>query len=194
MELCGMTVISASNFSMRSSRVVRADAGGKRTAARRAAANSQRSRLGHRRMVWAMVPRLRGGRVEADLGRFALGRSGNFEKLAGLEAEHPGKNIRGELLDFGVEVADNGVVIAARVLHGVLDLRQGILQRGETLDGAELRISLGKCKEAFQRAGEHVLRLGLVGGAACRPGATVGTGDPLQGAPFVIGRSPCRCA
>src|SRR5258708_35159006 len=105
---------------------------------------------------------LRGGRVEADLGRFALGRGGNFEKLAGLEAEHPGKNIRGELLDFGVEVADNGVVIAARVLDGVLDLRQGILQRSETLDGAKFGIRLGKCKEAFQRAGEHRLRWGLV--------------------------------
>src|SRR6266436_2269232 len=187
MELSGMTVISASNFSMRSSRVVRAHAGGKRMAARRAAANSQRSRLGRRRMVWAMVPRLRSGRVEADLGRFALGRGGNFEKLAGLEAEHPGKNIRGELLDFGVEVADNGVVIAARVLDGVLDLRQGILQRSETLDGAKLRISLGKCKETFQRAGEHVLRLGLVGGAGGGHGAIAGIDDRFEGALFVSG-------
>src|SRR6267143_6888148 len=118
-----MTVISASNFSMRSSRVVRADAGGKRTAARRAAAKRERSRLGRRRMVWAMVPRVRGGRVESDLGRFAFGRGGNFEKLAGFEAEHSGKNISGELLDFSVEVADDGVVIAARILDSVLNLR-----------------------------------------------------------------------
>src|SRR5260370_38594900 len=193
MELSGMTVISASNFSMRSSRVVRADAGGKRKAARRAAANSQRSRLGRRRMVWAMVPRLRSGRVEADLGRFALGRGGNFEKLAGLEAEHPGKNIRGELLDFGVEVADNGVVIAARVLDGVLNLRQRILQRSETLDGAKLRISLCKCKEAFQRAGEHVLRLGRAGEAAGRQSAASGRCSTLRGAAFRRGQAPLGC-
>src|ERR1700674_2501624 len=142
-ELSGMTVISASNFSMRSSRVVRADDDGKRIIARKVTANSQPSRLERRRMVRATVRRLRGGCVEAYLGRFALGRSGNFKKLARFEAEHPRKDIRGELLDLGVQIADDGVVVAARVLYRILNLRKGILQRRETLDGAELRIRLG---------------------------------------------------
>src|SRR5258708_32000508 len=93
MELSGMTVISASNFSMRSSRVVRAHAGGKRTAPRGGAANSQRSRLGHRRGVWAMVPRLRRGRLAADLGPFALGMGRNLEKTPGLLARRPRQKI-----------------------------------------------------------------------------------------------------
>src|SRR5216684_1259633 len=182
-----MTVISASNFSMRSSRVVRADAGGKRTAARKAAANSQRSRLGRRRMVWAMVRCLRGGRVKADLGRFALGGGGNFEELARLESEHSGKDVRGELLNLSVQVADDGVVVAARILDRVLDLCKRILQRGEALDGAELRIRLGEGEEALQRAGEHVLCLGLVGWAGSGHGTVAGVDDRFEGTFFMSG-------
>ena len=83
------------------------------------------------------------GEVEADFGRFAFRGGSHFKEFARLEAEHAGKNTRRELLNLGVQVAHDGVVIAARVLHAVFDLRQRILQRGETFDGAKLRISFG---------------------------------------------------
>src|SRR5579885_1894350 len=67
-------------------------------------------------------------RCKADLGRFALGGRGDFKELARLEAKHVGENVGGELLDFGVQVADDGVVVAPRVLHGIFNLRERILQ------------------------------------------------------------------
>src|SRR5713101_8271375 len=102
-ELSGRTVISASNFSMRNSRVMSAEALGNNKNAKRAAANGQRSKFARKRIVRATVGPLRRGRVEADLGRFALGRCGHFKKLACLEAQHAGKDIRGKLLNLGVE-------------------------------------------------------------------------------------------
>src|SRR5690348_14474926 len=112
MELSGRTVISASNFSMRSSRVVSADALGNSRTRRRALSGKQKI-FTRRRIVQVTGRRLRGGRVEADLGRFALGWRGHFEKLACLEAQHAGKDVRGELLNFRVEVPYDGVVVAA---------------------------------------------------------------------------------
>src|ERR1700736_3893964 len=104
-EPSGMTMTSAWKFSMRSSRVVSAEAEGKRRTARSAAAKSNRIGWGRRRIERATVRWLRrGGGAEADLGGFAFGWCGDFEKLAGLEAEHVGENVGGELLDFGVEV------------------------------------------------------------------------------------------
>src|SRR5216684_952893 len=132
---------------------------------------------------------LLGGRrawcVEAHLGRFAFGWSGHFEELARLEAEHVGKDVGRELLNFGVEVAHHGVVVAPRVLHGVLDLGERILKRSEAFDGAELRVGLGKRKEALQRAGEHVFRLSLVTGAGRVHCAVARVDDRFECALFV---------
>src|SRR5258707_15250484 len=96
-------------------------------------------------------------RAKADFPRFALGRRGDLEEFTRLESQHVRENIRGELLDFSVQVADHGVVIAPRILHGVLDLSERSLQRREALDGAELRIRFGKRKEGLQRAGRNVV-------------------------------------
>src|SRR5215467_15254739 len=80
------------------------------------------------------------GIPEADFGGLALCGGRDFEELALLETQHAGKNIRGELKYFRVEVANDGVVVAAGVLDGVLNLSERILKRGETLNGAELGI------------------------------------------------------
>src|SRR5438046_9592057 len=104
-------------------------------------------------------PRSRLGRGEANLGSFALRRCSYLKELPLLEPEHAGKKVGGELLDLDVEVAHDGVVIAARVLHGIFDLRKGILQRGEAFNGAKLRIRFGEREEALERAGEHIFRL-----------------------------------
>src|SRR5713226_8102923 len=167
----GMTSVSDWKFSMRSSRVLSAETVGKRRTANRAAAEDAPMRVRQTRLISGGAPESRCWRAEADFGSLALCRRGDLEEFARLESQHVGENIRRELLDLGVQVAHHGVVIAPRVLHGVFDLRQGILQRSKALDRAELRIRLGQCKQALERAGKHVLRLGLVAGAGGRHGS-----------------------
>src|SRR6267378_377273 len=81
------------------------------------------------RVIPCAAPASCRGRAEADFGRFALGGRGDLEEFARLESQHVRENIRGELLDFGVQVADHGIVIAPRVLDRVLNLSERSLQR-----------------------------------------------------------------
>src|ERR1700687_1400229 len=145
---------------MRISRATAAEANREKTATKRMAAHARLCCLSVARFMRAALSlrRRRAGRVEADLGRFAFGRGGYFEEFARLEAEHVGKDVGRKLLDLSVEVAHDGVVVAPGILHGVLDLGERILERGKTLDRAELGIRFGQSEEALQRAGEHVLR------------------------------------
>src|SRR3981189_2439679 len=144
----GETTISEWNFSMRSSRAPAAETNSEKTARKRMDAHAGRWSLSRARFMRAafLLGRRRAGRVEAHLGRFAFGCSGHFEELARLEAEHVGKDVGRKLLNLGVEVAHDGVVVTPRVLHGVLDLGERILERSETFDGTELRVGLGKRK------------------------------------------------
>src|SRR6266436_7908787 len=163
----GETTICESNFSMRSSRAPAAETNSKKTARNRMAAHARRLCSSGARFMRAafLLSRRRAGCVEAHLGRFAFGGGGYFEELARLESQHVGKNVGRKLLDLGVEIAHDGIVVAPRVLHRVLALGERSLERSETFDGTELRVGLGKRKEALQRAGEHVFRLSLVTGA-----------------------------
>src|SRR6202521_1755551 len=95
---------------------------------------------------------------------FAIGGSG-FEELFLLEAEHPGQNVGRERLNLGVQVANDGIVVAAGVLNGVLDFAERILQLREFLRRLELGIILGYGKQAFERAGQLILGGSLVGRA-----------------------------
>src|SRR6266404_606039 len=175
----GETTISESNFSMRSSRARAAEANSEKTARKRMAPYARLLCLSRTRFMRDafLLSCRRAGCVEAHLGRFAFGCSGHFEELARLETEHVGKNVGWELLNLGVEVAHDGVVVAPRVLHGVLNLGERILERSETFDGAELRVGLGERKEALQRAGEYVFRLSLVAGAGRGHGAVARVDD-----------------
>src|SRR5882724_8240739 len=147
---------------MRSSRVLKAKAGGKTKAKTRAMAKNDRMTMQRTRVIPCAAPASCRGRAEADFGRFPLGRGGDLEELARLESQHVREDIRGELLNFGVQVADHSVVIAPRVLYSVFDLSQRSLQRREALDSTELRIGFRKRKQALQGAGKHILGLSLV--------------------------------
>src|ERR1700675_1870449 len=119
-------MISASNFSMRSSLALADAETIKQSRARKKTPRNLRFCI-----VQAGGCGLRRGRrrcVEADLGGFAFRSGGSFEKFARLEAEHVREDVGGELLNLGIEIADDGVIVAARVLDGVLDLRERILQ------------------------------------------------------------------
>src|SRR6266850_66402 len=183
----GETTICESNFSMRSSRAPAAETNIKKTARKRMAAYARLECLSGARFMRAALSlrRRRAGRVEANLGRFAFGGGGYFEELARLESQYVGKNVGRKLLNLGVEVAHDGVVVAPRVLHGVLDLGERILERSETFDGTELRVGLGKRKEALQRTGEDVFRLSLVAGAGRGHGAVARVDDRFERALFV---------
>src|ERR1700730_11292625 len=142
---------------MRSSRVLRAEAAGKIEAKISAITKKEPGAIVRRRVIPCGVPTSCRGCAEADFGRFPLGRRGDFEEFAGLESQHVREDIRRELLNLSVQVANHGVVIAPRVLDGVLDLGERSLQRRETLDSAKLRIRFRKRKQALQGAGKHVL-------------------------------------
>src|SRR5258706_2386690 len=121
-EPSGMTMVSEWKFSMRNSRVLRAEAAGKKKAEITTISRSDRM-IGRRtRIMRCATPASCRGRAEADFGGFALGGGGNFAEFARLESEHVGEDIRGELLDFCVQVADHGVVIAAGAVVGVPQL------------------------------------------------------------------------
>src|SRR5207245_1201424 len=80
--------------------------------------------------------------LEADLGGLALGFTAELEELARREAERAGDQVRGKLRDARIQVAHHRVVVAARVLHRVLDLAEARLQLREVLRGAQLRVGL----------------------------------------------------
>src|SRR6266850_1284583 len=83
------------------------------------------------------------------------------------EPEEQRDLVRREAVDRGVEVADDRVVVAARVLDRLLDLGQRRLEIAEVLVGLEVGIRLGEREELAERAGQLVLglrpRLGCLG-------------------------------
>src|ERR1700752_2883835 len=93
-----------------------------------AAGQSQRSGVERTRLIASASTSSRRGGAEADFGSFALRRRRDFKEFARPEAQHVGKNVGGELLNFGVQVANHGVVVAAGVLDGVFNFGKGVLQ------------------------------------------------------------------
>src|SRR2546428_2064017 len=184
----GRTAASTSKLSM-----TVCDAAGTGAATRTASRGANPSTL--RRARRSRIPRLIGpaspallsGGAEADLGHFTLGGHGHFEEFARLEVEHPGEDVRGELRDFGVEVAHDGVVIAPRVLECVFDLGERALQLREAFHGAKLRGSLGQGKQVLERAGEHAFGLALGSRALRGHGAVARVDDSLESALLVSG-------
>ena len=117
--------------------------------------------------------------------RRLLRRIAQAEELPRPEAERPGDQVRGELRDLGVEVADHGVVVAAGVLDVVLDLGEAPLEREEALGGLEIGIRLGQGEDLPHRLRE--LPFGLAGGgrAAGARGPVAGLDHGLQRALLV---------
>src|SRR2546425_498663 len=125
----GRTTASTSKLSM-----TVCDAAGTGAATRTASRGANPSTLRRARrsripgLIGLASPALLSGGAEADLGHFTLGGHGHFKELARLEVEHPGEDVRGELRDFGVEVAHDGIVIAPRVLECVFELGERALE------------------------------------------------------------------
>src|SRR5215475_9338434 len=133
-ELSGRTAICAVNFSIRSSL---ASAGNKHRKPS-SAGTSHRTGVRRAECIRDGTSGRGRGRVEADLWRFALRGGGYFEEFTRLKAKHARENIRRKLLNFGVQVADDSVVVAAGVLNRIFDLRERVLEGVEAFDGAKL--------------------------------------------------------
>src|SRR5437762_5934418 len=97
--------------------------------------------------------------LETDLGGLALRFTGELEELARREAERAGDQVRRELPDARVQVAHHRVVVAARVLHRLLDLAEARLQLREVLRGAQLRVGLGEREDLPQGLDRKSTRL-----------------------------------
>src|SRR5688572_9794146 len=80
---------------------------------------------------------------EADGRCLALLGAVELEVLALLEPELRRHQVRGKALAAGIEIAHHRVVVAARVLDGVLERGELALERHERLVGLELRVGLG---------------------------------------------------
>ena len=61
-------------------------------------------------------------RAEAYLRRFTLRARRYLEIFPRREAKHAGKHIGRKLLDFRVQVADDGIVVTPGILHSVFNL------------------------------------------------------------------------
>src|SRR5260370_10298576 len=100
---------------MRSSRVLRAEVAGKTKAETRAMAKNDRLAMRRTRVIQCVAPASCRGRAKADFRRFALRRRGDLEELTRLESQPVRENIRGQLLDFCVQVADHRVLTPPRI-------------------------------------------------------------------------------
>src|SRR6266850_4282114 len=103
------------------------------------------------------------------------------------EPEEQRDLVRREAVDRGVEVADDRVVVAPRVLDRLLDLGQRRLEIAEVLVGLEVGIGLGQCEELAERAGQLVLGLRPRLGRLRRHGGATRADDLIQRASLVRG-------
>src|SRR5207249_3826717 len=84
-----------------------------------------------------------------------------------------------EAVDRGVEVAHDGVVVAARALDRLLDLRERALEVAKALVRLEVGIRLGEREELPQRAGQLVLGLPARPGCLRRHRRAAGADDQV---------------
>src|SRR5271166_3741089 len=87
---------------------------------------SAATRVALRRALWGncvMALKLNGDRLAVGFG--------GLEELAGGEAKHVSEYVCGKRLDLCIQVAHDGVVVAARILDRVFRLAQRALQLRE---------------------------------------------------------------
>src|SRR5690348_9705096 len=83
-------------------------------------------------------------------------RRGRLEELPLGEAKHSSENIRWEGLNLRIQVANHGIVVAARILDRVFSLSQRILQLSKVRRSFQLWIIFCHGKQALQRSGKLV--------------------------------------
>src|SRR5436309_15752909 len=103
------------------------------------------------------------------------------------EAEEQRDLVGRKAVDRRVEIADDGVVVAARALHRFLDLAQRGLQLGEALVGLEVGIRLGEREELAQRPRQLVLGLGARLRCLRRHRGATSADDLVERGPLVRG-------
>src|SRR5215467_7897103 len=96
---------------------------------------------------------------ECDARGLAVFGALELEVLTLHEPEERRDLVRWKAVDRRVEVADDGVVVAARALDGLLELRERALQIAKALIRLQIGIRLGEREELAERAGQLVLGL-----------------------------------
>lgn len=74
--------------------------------------------------------------LEADFRHAALCDIDELKEFACFKAEEIRDYAGGEFLDLGVQVSDDGVVVAASILQGLFDVIEGSLKLCEAFDRA----------------------------------------------------------
>lgn len=74
--------------------------------------------------------------LEADFRQAALDNIDELKEFACFKAEEICDHVGGEFLDLGVQVSDDGVVVAASILQGLFDVVEGRLKLREAFDRA----------------------------------------------------------
>src|SRR5262245_3373500 len=95
-------------------------------------------------------------------------------------------------VDRGVEVAHDGVVVAARALDHLLDLPERALEVAKALVGLEVGVRLGEREELAQGAGRLGLGLGARLGGLRRHGRAAGAHHLVERSALVRGVAPHR--
>ncbi len=74
--------------------------------------------------------------LEADFRHATLCNIDELKEFACFEAEEIRDHVGGEFLDLGVQVSDDGVVVAASILQVIFDVIEGSLKLREAFDRA----------------------------------------------------------
>src|SRR6266849_6299713 len=106
------------------------------------------------------------------------------------EAEEQRDLVGRKAVDRRVEIADDGVVVAARALDRLLDLAERALEVTKALVRLEIGIRLGQREELAQGAGQLVLGLRARLGRLRRHGRAAGADNLVERAPLVRGIAP----
>ena len=105
---------------------------------------------------------LAGGTVaEAHVG-YGLLTLWYLEELALTKVETVRDDVRGHLVNLGVEISYDHVVVPPRVLDRVLQLAERALEISEAVVHLEIRVRLGEREQRVERSGEHVFSLILL--------------------------------
>src|SRR4030095_12673019 len=97
--------------------------------------------------------------AEGDAGNLTLFGAVELEVLPLDEAEEQRDLVGRKAVDRRVQIADDGVVVAARALDRLLDLAERALELAKALVRLEVRIRFGEGEELAQRSGQLVLGL-----------------------------------
>src|SRR5712692_817169 len=124
---------------------------------------------------------------EGHARRLAIFLSVELEVLALGEAEEGRDEVGRHGVDRRVEVAHDGVVVAARVLDRVLDLPERGLELREALVRLEVGVRLGQREELAEGAGQRVLRLRARLGGLRGHGGAPRAHDRVERPPLVGG-------